>query len=134
MFIKAKELRKINDLESISNSRPGYYKWWASFDALMILLKELEINFKDIEPYIEQNNNLYCIYVGIAVKESLRDRLNWHINQKHTASAVRSGALSTLRQTISSVIAHDQYNEEKTNEFIDLLTIEFFELPYDIKT
>ncbi len=134
MIIKAKELRNKDVLNTISDSKPGYYKWWSPIEALEIILKELDTSFEDIKPYLETKDELYCIYVGIAVKESLRDRLNWHVNQKHRESAVRSGTLSTLRQTISSIVAHDQYNEDRTNEFIDLLTIEYFELPLKIKS
>ena len=134
MIIEAKKLRDKDILQTISDDRPGYYNWWAPYDALDILLKELDIKFEDISPYMEKKNDLYSIYVGIAVKESLRKRLNWHVNQKHSETAVVSGTLSTLRQTISSVVAHDQYNEEKTNEFIDMLIIEYFEEPNEIKS
>ena len=134
MNVEAKALRNKDILNTISNSKPGYYKWWAPLTALNMLSKELDVELEDIDSDLEKNNDLYCIYVGIAVKGSLRARLNWHVNQKHRESTVKSGTLSTLRQTISSVVAHDQYNEDKTNEFIDLLTIEYYELPFEIKS
>ena len=76
----------------------------------------------------------YYIYVGIAVKESIRDRLNWHINQHHTISSVKSGILSTLRQTISSLVAGNQFDEKTTNSLIDLLFVEYFPINLEIKS
>ncbi len=134
MILEARLLRNREHLSTVSDTKPGYYKWWATYKALDILLRKLDVDFSNISPVLEKKDCLYCIYVGIAVKESLRRRLNWHINQKHTDSAVKNGALSTLRQTISSVVAHDQYNEQETNKFIDLLKIEYFELPYEIRS
>ena len=60
--------------------------------------------------------------------------MNWHINQHHTESAVKHGTLSTLRQTLSSLIAGDQYNESATNDFIDKLVVEYFPVDYEIKS
>ena len=134
VILEARLLRNREHLNTVSDTKPGYYKWWATYEALDILLSKLDVDFSNISPYLEIKDCLYCIYVGIAVKESLRRRLNWHINQQHTDSAVKNGALSTLRQTISSVVAHDQYNEQETNKFIDLLKIEYFELPYEIRS
>ena len=133
-MLEARLLRNREHLSTVSDTKPGYYKWWATYKALHKLLSELDVDFSNISPFLEKKDCLYCIYVGIAVKESLRRRLNWHINQRHTDSAVKNGTLSTLRQTISSVVAHDQYNEQKTNEFINLLKIEYFELPYEIRS
>lgn len=121
-------------LDEISDERPGYYKWWADRESLDIVLNKLEVSFEEIEPYVETREDLFCIYVGIAVKESLRKRLDWHVNQRHTASAVRNGTLSTLRQTISSLVAHDQSAEEATNEFIDRLKVEYHESSFGIKS
>ena len=64
------------------------------------------------------------IYVGVAIKESLRKRLNWHINQNHTISCVKCGALSTLRQSISSLVGSSQGDQKATDDLIDLLTVE----------
>ena len=72
--------------------------------------------------------NLYCIYIGIAERESIRNRLNWHVNQDHKPSAIKSGYLSTLRQSLSSILSQNQKDEEVTNQFIDKLYIEYFEV------
>lgn len=133
-MINAKDLRKKDNLLKISNSKPGYYKWWAKKAQLDLLLKNLDVTFADIEKYLEKDNDLYCIYVGIAVKESIRARLNWHVNDKHGESQVKNGTLSTFRKSIASVVAHNQYDKEATNNFIDLLMVEYHELDYPIKS
>ena len=133
-MISAKNLRNKADLSAIPNNCPGYYKWWAELPDLMRILKELKVDFGDIQKNIETKDNLYCLYVGIAVKESLRERLNWHVNDSHSPSKVRNGTLSTLRQSISSIVAHDQYDKEATNAFIDHLFVEYFESDKPIKS
>lgn len=132
-MIKASSLRNKDNLKSIS-SLPGYYKWWAAKSELEVILKALNISFSEIENALETRNDLYCIYVGIAVKESVRNRLNWHVNDKHTVSQVRSGTLSTLRQSISSIAAGNQYAKEATDTFIDKLYVEWFYSNNPIKT
>lgn len=124
-IIGAKILQNKAKLEQIE-AKPGYYKWWAKIGELEIILKALNVKLKDVESAIEKKDDLYCIYVGIAAKESIRDRLNWHINQKHAWSAVKSGSLSTLRQSISSVVAKNQRAEDETNSFIDKLEVEYY--------
>lgn len=69
----------------------------------------------------------------MATKESIRNRLDWHVN-KHSDPQVRSGFLSTLRQSISSIVTSNQYDVESTNNFINKLKIEYFESPYEIKS
>lgn len=129
--IQASLLRIKENLKRISD-KPGYYKWWAKKEDVEMLLVKLGINitFEDIEHYIEKKEgmDLYCIYIGIAEKESIRNRLNWHVNQEHKPSAIKSGYLSTLRQSLSSLLSHNQKDEEVTNQFIDKLYIEYFEV------
>jgi hypothetical protein len=75
-----------------------------------------------------------CLYVGVAIKESIRARLNWHVNQHHTKNAVKSGFLSTLRKTLSSLAAGSQYDEAATNAVIDQMVIEYYAEEYPIKS
>lgn len=124
-MINAIDLRNKENLEKINN-KPGYYKWWASKSELEFILDKLSVKFETIESAIEKKEGLFCIYVGIAVKESVRDRLDWHINDKHTKSQVENGTLSTLRQSISSLVSQNQYDKDGTNNFIDKLKIEYF--------
>lgn len=134
-MINAKDLRNPEALMQVSGEKSGYYKWWADKETLLNILDKLRVvDFASIENALDRKEDLYCIYIGIAVKESLRSRINWHINQHHTKAAVRSGTLSTLRQSISSLMFGNQYNENDTNIFIDLLKVELFYSPYPIRS
>ena len=124
-MIPACIFRDKEHLKEISNL-PGYYKWWAAQSELDVILKALNIQFSDIENALEIKEGLYCIYVGIAVKESVRARLDWHVNDKHTATQVLNGTLSTLRQSISSIVTGNQFDKTATDSFIDKLYVEYF--------
>jgi hypothetical protein len=141
MIIQAKLLRDKVVLESVPSNRPGWYRWWAKETEVKALLDSqflIRKYFDELATKLHQGSgdlhDYYYIYTGVAVKESIRARLNWHVNQHHTESAVRHGTLSTLRQTLSSLIAGDQYNESATNDFIDKLMVEYFPVEYQIKS
>lgn len=137
----AKVLRSREYLLEVPNDMPGWYKWWAPKDMLDKILNSPYIEnkyLKTVFPYLTTKkicgHNYYYIYVGVAIKESIRSRLDWHINQKHSKSSVESGFLSTLRQSISSLVCGDQYNETETNNFIDNLIIEYYPINLEIKS
>lgn len=132
-MLKASTLRNKTELQKIP-AAAGYYKWWCEKAELDVILNALAIDFSDIQQAIERKDNLYCVYVGIAAKESVRARLNWHVNDKHTASRVKNGTLSTLRQSIASVVAKNQYDKEATDAFIDKLYVEWFCIDSPIKS
>lgn len=134
MLIDANLLRDPAQLSKIPNDKPGYYKWWATKKDTIRIFDGLGLNFSDYKQDLESNEGLYCIYVGIAIKESIRDRLDWHINDRHNKSAVKNRTLSTLRQSIASVIAGNQYDKEATNSFIDKLKVEYVALDFPIKS
>lgn len=140
-LIEAKKLRDKENLYKISNNYPGWYKWWASEEAAKMLLNSPYISknyWQELMPKLTtkiiNGNKYYYIYVGIAVKESIRARLNWHINQHHLKTSVESGFLSTLRQSISSLVAFNQYDEDATNKFIDMLIVEYYPINMAIKS
>ena len=124
----ASELRKKEVLGKVSDKKPGYYKWWAQQNEFDLILKELGLTHDDIDKDVLKEDGWYCIYIGIAGNESIRKRLKWHVSDHHTASKIKHGTLSTLRQSISSIIAHDQFAEDATNEFIDKLKIEYHDV------
>lgn len=139
--VSAKVLRNREEIFKVPNNLPGWYKWWVPEEMLGIILNSPYINneyLKTISPYLTtkkiDNRNYYYIYVGVAIKGSIRSRLDWHINQKHSKSSVKSGFLSTLRQSISSLVCGNQYNEEETNNFIDNLIIEYYPINLKIKS
>lgn len=123
-MIEAKSLRDKDNLKKI-DAKPGYYKWWAHKLELKEILAKLGLKFNAVEKAIEKKKDLYCIYVGIT-RSSLRMRLNWHINDAHSLKRVENGRLSTLRKTVSSIVAEDQSDKKSTNEFIDKLQVEYF--------
>ena len=129
-MLRAKDLRKteqgLTKIQLNPQKAPGYYKWWASKKEFSFLLSELGGNFAKVVDSVEQKDGMYCIYVGIAVKESVQSRINWHINDKHTEKRVQNGILSTLRKSISSIVAKNQYAKQETNDFIDKLKVEVF--------
>lgn len=125
-FIQAYKLRNKDELNKIPNDNPGYYKWWAPKDTLQKILNKLNIQFEDIKEYLEEKNGYYSIYIGVAIRGSLRARLNWHINQINNPSNVKNGTLSTLRQTISSLVGENMLDTNATNDFIDNLLVEYY--------
>ncbi|MDE6200598.1 MAG: hypothetical protein K2M47_01785 [Clostridiales bacterium] len=124
--VNAIALRDKANLYAIPNNKPGYYKWWAGKGEILNILSKLNMQFDDIVNSLEQKDGKYCIYVGVAIKESLRKRLNWHVNDKHTDNRVKNGTVSTLRKSIASLVGDDASDKAATNEFIDRLDIEYY--------
>ena len=125
LIVAAKDLRKDTEIKKIPEGI-GYYKWFASIDDLKMILNKLELSFDSIpSDQWEIENGLYCIYLGIA-RKSLRERLDWHVNNHHTLKFVSSGYLSSLRQSLSSILFSDQSKEKETNDFIDRLLIHYY--------
>lgn len=135
MIILAERLRHPEELERVPNDQPGWYRWWAPKIALRQLLGNA---FDTIQLELTQGHGSlagnWCVYVGVAVKESIRARLNWHVNQKHVFTCIKHGTLSTLRQSISSLVGTDQGDEMATNQLIDQLTIEYFPVDMPIRS
>jgi len=138
-IIEARELRNEELLKNVSDKMPGWYNWWAKDNEIKNILesenlsKKYYCEFKDyLTKGIGELNDYYCIYTGVAIKDSIRSRLDWHICQTHTLSLVKSGFLSTFRQSISSLISGNQMDEYNTNLFIDKLKIEYYSIEYTI--
>jgi len=133
--IKAKRLRNLNELGLVSKDKPGWYQWWANDEALKILLRD---QFSKLYPLLTPGSGaldgFMYIYVGVAIKESIQKRLNWHVNQAHTFSCIKCGTLSTLRQSISSLAGNSQGDEAATNEVIDMLMVAYFPVDLPIHT
>lgn len=132
-MLKVSILRNKTELQKIP-AAAGYYKWWCEKAELDVILNALDVKPVDVQQAIERQDDLFCVYVGIAAKESVRARLNWHVNDKHTASRVKSGTLSTLRQSIASIVANNQFDKEATDSFIDKLHVEWFCIDSPIKS
>ena len=141
VIINAKRLRDKNILNNIPGDRPGWYCWWAPGNVLKLLLNSKYISREYFDKLLlhlskKKINGIdhYCFYVGVAIKESIRGRLDWHVNQKHNENNVFYGTLSTLRQSISSLMAGNQMNEKFTNLFIDMCLVEYYVLDEPIKS
>ena len=109
------EIRNNNVQMSISK-QPGIYRWYMS----KYLVNKLNV---PIEGCQYDDKFGYLVYVGIA--KSMRERLVWHATQKHLPSAVRSGFLSTLRQTLSGLAKAPMDDTDTVNDIIDNMFVEF---------
>jgi len=113
--MQASTLRDKTILNTIS-TQPGIYKWYMSKDLAKALLVPIhECDYTD--------GLGYFIYVGIA--KNMQQRLDWHVNQKHTQSTVKSGFLSTLRQTLSALAQVPMDDDSTVNNIIDQMSVEF---------
>ena len=109
---------KVRDLvtQSQISTQAGFYRWFMPLE----LVKELQVPFDGCK-YIEGQG--YLIYVGIA--KSMRQRLVWHVTQEHRLSAVKSGFLSTLRQTLSGLARVPMDDTYTVDKIIDKMFVEF---------
>ncbi len=106
--------------ESTISTEPGLYRWYMPKG----LVNMLNV---PIHGCVYKEGLGYFVYVGIV--KNMKQRLDWHISQRHTLSSIRSGFLSTLRQTLAA-LAHIPMDDEKTvNEIIDQMAIEYEVLP-----
>ncbi len=105
-----------NDIQRDISTQPGIYRWYMS----EILTSKLHVPIEGCE---YKENIGYLVYVGIA--KSMRQRLVWHTTQKHLPSAVRSGFLSTLRQTLAGLAKVPMDDTETVNSIIDDMFVEF---------
>lgn len=99
--------------------RSGYYKWYAPEDLYKEILAKLEINFDEAKTDVERlenNENYFGIYVGIAEKQPIIRRIGHHLYNSFSSS--------TLRKAIRRVYKANNRNE--VNEFIDKLKVQFF--------
>ena len=103
------QLRKMIENKTLSvNNCPGVYRWWFREDVAQRLLSNLpQVDTKRISKrMLDDGNHCYwALYFGIS--KDLQQRIVWHISQSHTPSAVKTGFLSTLRQTISALLNQD---------------------------
>lgn len=116
------QLRKMieNKTFSIDNC-PGIYRWWFREDVAKRLLSNFSaINTENIlkRMFAGDSHCYWALYFGIS--KDLKQRIIWHISQAHTLSAVNSGFLSTLRQTISALLNQDMTkSQEVVNSILD---------------
>ena len=105
--------QQIQQKKCVVPKSPGVYRWWFTEKDAQLLMKpfgnaicwnKILMRMIDEKPY-------YALYVGIS--KDLLGRIKWHATQKHSKSAVNSGYLSTLRQSVSSLLGINQSMSEK---------------------
>ena len=113
--IRSNFLNKNNMIKAL----PGIYRWWFQEDAAMMILNQLPNINRNMIQKREINKKLcFALYFGIS--KDLKGRIKWHTCQHHTTSSVKSGFLSTLRQTLSSFLNTDMTKSENIlNKFIE---------------
>lgn len=126
-MIKAGELRK--NLDSLPES-VGIYRWYANKETceeIFSSFKDWEKIFADDPVHMIDGKECYLIYLGTSSRKNagIRKRLSWHITQEHDLNSVKTGTLSTFRQTLSSLVANDQSDTDATNNIIDKLWVEY---------
>lgn len=101
--------------------KSGIYRWWFEKEAAARLIRQLELSCSEISRIRKmdiEGREYWALYFGIS--KDVLNRAKWHILQKHTVSAVKHGTLSTLRQTLSSLLEYKMSEAESAvNEFID---------------
>lgn len=93
---------------------PGIYRWWVNEEGL----KRLNISTERLH-MCEMKNKMYALYTGKAT--NLKHRLRWHIKDTHTARAIHTGCMSTLRQTLHALLDIPQNELEGQREVITFL-------------
>lgn len=107
-----------NSCESVKDIRvninrmkntPVVYRWW--FPSIPECVgKEECLEMDKIEQRVIKRKIYYALYCGIGI--NCQQRFKWHIMQHHSASNIKYGTLSTLRQTLSAVCDIDMSKSE----------------------
>ena len=112
---------KTLDPQIKGTEHPGTYRWWFHEQCL----KDLDLSNTNLKSTTIDGELYFALYFGIAVKETIRQRLNWHINQNHSTSNMKSGTISTLRLSLCALLLQNNLNktilnsESVVNSFID---------------
>jgi hypothetical protein len=105
----------------IKKGEPGIYRWWFKRSAAELLLAPLPLSGDELSK-ISCRDIDGCEYMALyfGISKDMLGRANWHITQKHSASAVKYGTISTLCATLSSLLRVPMSeSESRVNRFID---------------
>ena len=102
---------------------PGVYLWYFPPKQTTEFLQKLDLEAGDLN--LQSKGGKFPIYCGIA--KNLRQRLAWHTSQRLSASALKSGYLSTLRLTLLALIDKPYFASETEIELNELLNNCLFE-------
>lgn len=105
----------------------GIYFWFMKESGYQELSKYIRVSsMEPLQARAIEGDVYHLVYIGTAGMgknggSDLLERLKWHIEDKHTNSAVCSGALSTLRQGLGALLSDDLIQistEDTVNEFM----------------
>ena len=114
-----KSVEYLRDKSGVIKKYPGIYRLWIEHDAYS---EWKNTQTPSTDKLLQQTINdkvYYAIYIGIS--KNLNDRIiQNHINGKHTYYNVSRGFLSTLRQSLSSILEKDMTQSESyINTYLD---------------
>ena len=119
MIKRVVDLRsRLQKAETVCDAKPGWYRWWCKKEAASQILRPLE---PDMSKLLHENiDGKDCVAIYFGISKDLNGRIKWHICQNHTAGSIRSGFLSTLRQSLSALLDSDMSKSQQlVNNFID---------------
>ena len=120
---KVSELRKSLENRTcvIKRKKSGVYCWWFKHEKAQALLMKLPLTPDELSKIQRREiggKEYWALYFGIS--KDMLGRAKWHITQKHSASAVKYGTISTLRNTLGALLGIDMSKSEKdVNDLID---------------
>ena len=113
------------------SKQAGVYRWWFPEERAKSLLSALNgVDYESIEKKPINDEQYWCLYVGSS--SDLEQRFYWHTTQAHSATAIKSGALSTLRQTICALLKINQSDataKQKVDDILDECYFEWYATP-----
>ena len=81
---------------------PGVYCWWFKQDVALELLKAFpEFDRDKLQSRQIDGETYLALYFGIS--KNLKERIEWHVSQQHTPSAVKSGKILTATALYVSI-------------------------------
>ena len=98
----------IKNLDSIP-TQGGVYFWYVS-----------EAGAKRLNIPVEgctTKNGYYLVYIGLS--KDLKMRLKWHTVDSHRVSSVKAGAITVLRQKLSTLLSNNWHSGTVVDDFMD---------------
>lgn len=77
------------------------------------------VDYELIDKEEINDKQYWCLYFGVS--SDLEQRFYWHTTQAHSATAIKSGTLSTLRQTICALLKINQSDATAKQKVDDIL-------------
>lgn len=121
MINKVRDLRKmLAHRQTVCASTPGWYRWWCDKEAANVILSQVGVSKVNVPLLRREIDGREYVAIYFGISNDLNGRIKWHVCQNHTAGAVRSGFLSTLRQSLSALLGSDMTkSQQPVNEFMD---------------